>query len=111
MTGSGTSTVAGMGGADPSRGAVPKVGGGSPLPRYADLATLARNLCAGESTIEALVRQGKFPQPYHLGGKRLWKWSEVEATIAASREKDSMAVLPATEEGIREAARRVSRGG
>ena len=78
-------------------------------PKYADLATLARNLCAGESTIEALVRQGKFPQPYHLGGKRLWKWSEVEATIAASRTQD-VAVLPATEGGIREAARRISRG-
>jgi len=78
-------------------------------PKYADLATLARNLCAGESTIEALVRQGKFPQPYHLGGKRLWKWSEVEATIAASRTQDTV-VLPATEGGIREAARRISRG-
>jgi len=78
-------------------------------PKYADMATLARNLCAGESTIEALVRQGKFPQPYHLGGKRLWKWSEVEATIAASRTQGTV-VLPATEGGIREAARRISRG-
>ena len=83
------------------------------VPKYADMATLARNLCAGESTIEALVKQGKFPQPYHRGGKRLWKWSEVEATIAASRDNgiamDSHCSR-ATEGGIREAARRISRG-
>jgi predicted DNA-binding transcriptional regulator AlpA len=80
-------------------------------PKYADLATLARELCAGESTIEGLVRQGKFPQPYHLGGKRLWKWSEVEATIAASRDDFVKNVPAVTEGGIREAAKRVSRGG
>jgi hypothetical protein len=32
------------------------------------------------------VRQGKLPQPYYLGGKRLWKWSEIAATIQATGE-------------------------
>ena len=53
------------------------------VPAYMDLATLCYHLCAGESTIEGLVRQGKFPQPRYLGGKRLWRWSEVEATLDA----------------------------
>lgn len=80
------------------------------LPRYADLATLARHLCSSESAIETLVRQGKFPQPYHLGGKRLWRWSEVERTITASRD-DVVVPAESTGESIREAARRISRGG
>lgn len=76
-------------------------------PRYADLATLARDICVGESTIEALVRQGKFPQPYRLAGKRLWKWSEVERTIAASRD-DRVAEASEKMETIAEATRRIS---
>ena len=49
----------------------------SDVPPYQDLATLARNLCAGESTIEDLVGRGQFPRPKKLGGKRVWKWTEV----------------------------------
>ncbi len=48
------------------------------------LARLAFELSTGESTIEAWVRQGKFPAPRHVGGKRLWAWKEVERFINAT---------------------------
>lgn len=47
-------------------------------PPYQDLATLAQHLCAGESTVEQLVALGQFPRPKMMGGKRVWKWIEVD---------------------------------
>ena len=55
-------------------------------PPYQDLATLAEHICAGESTIENWVRQGLFPAPRKVGGKRLWRWKEVEHHLAALNE-------------------------
>jgi hypothetical protein len=46
-------------------------------PPCQDLATLARHICTGESTIENWVNMGLFPKPKKIGGKRLWSWSEV----------------------------------
>ena len=55
-------------------------------PPFQDLATLAVHICAGQSTIENWVRQGLFPQPRKIGGKRLWQWKEVERHLAAMNE-------------------------
>lgn len=55
----------------PRNAAIPEV------PPYQDLPTLARNLCAGEQTIEDLVAKGQFPRPKKLGAKRVWRWAEV----------------------------------
>jgi predicted DNA-binding transcriptional regulator AlpA len=55
-------------------------------PPFQDLATLAEHICAGQSTIENWVRQGLFPQPRKIGGKRLWQWKEVERHLAAMNE-------------------------
>lgn len=52
-------------------------------PPYQDLATLALHLCAGETTIENLVKLGQFPKPKKLGGKRVWSWREVRRFIEA----------------------------
>jgi predicted DNA-binding transcriptional regulator AlpA len=51
-------------------------------PPFQDLATLAEHICAGESTIERWVKEGKFPLPKMQGGKRLWSWKEVEKHLA-----------------------------
>jgi predicted DNA-binding transcriptional regulator AlpA len=75
-------------------------------PPFQDLASLAEHLCAGESTIERLVREGRFPQPKKMGGKNIWCWSEVVSFL----EKDNGSAL-SQEEGIREATRRISQGG
>ena len=52
-------------------------------PPFQDLATLAEHICAGESTIENWVKMGMFPKPRMQGGKRLWRWKDVEQHLAA----------------------------
>ena len=52
-------------------------------PPFQDLATLAEHICAGESTIENWVKMGTFPKPKLQGGKRLWRWKDVERHLAA----------------------------
>jgi len=51
-------------------------------PPYMDLATLSQHICVGESTIENWVKLGQFPPPRKIGGKRLWKWEDVERHLA-----------------------------
>jgi predicted DNA-binding transcriptional regulator AlpA len=53
-------------------------------PPFQDLRTLSEHICASESTIENWVRQGLFPAPKKVGGKNLWRWSEVEKHLAAT---------------------------
>ncbi len=47
-------------------------------PPFQDIATLAQHICASESTIENWVKMGIFPKPRLQGGKRMWKWKDVE---------------------------------
>lgn len=75
-------------------------------PPFQDLPTLAAHLCAGESTIERLVREGRFPQPKKIGGKNVWRWSEVERFI----DKGNTTILT-NEESIYEATKRISQRG
>ncbi len=56
-------------------------------PPFQDLATLAEHICAGESTIENWVRMGSFPKPVIQGGKRLWRWKDVERHLAREAEQ------------------------
>lgn len=53
-------------------------------PPWMDLTTLAEHICCGERTIETWIRQGTFPQPKRQGGKRLWRWKDVEKHLALS---------------------------
>jgi hypothetical protein len=53
-------------------------------PPFQDLATLAQHICAGETTIENWVKMGIFPPARMQGGKRLWRWKDVEAHLAGS---------------------------
>jgi predicted DNA-binding transcriptional regulator AlpA len=46
------------------------------------LATLAEHIDSGESTIENWVKLGTFPKPVMQGGKRLWRWKDVERHLA-----------------------------
>jgi predicted DNA-binding transcriptional regulator AlpA len=56
-------------------------------PPFQDLATLAEHICAGESTIENWVKMGMFPKPRMQGGKRLWRWKDVERHLADEAEQ------------------------
>jgi hypothetical protein len=70
-------------------------------PPFMDLATLAEHICCGESTIEKWVKEGILPEPRKVGGKRLWRWKEVEQHLALNPK-----VTPISEvERIREATR------
>jgi hypothetical protein len=70
-------------------------------PPYQDLATLSAHICAAESTIENWVREGKFPPPRKVGGKRLWQWKEVERHLAkvnevANPDEEAQRIMEAT---------------
>ena len=51
------------------------------IPPYQDITTLTANLCISERTVDMWTKQGILPPPKNKGGKRLWKWTEVEAYL------------------------------
>ena len=73
-------------------------------PAWLDLATLSEWICSGESTIEKWVKEGKFPEPVMQGGKRLWRWKEVEKHLARGPDLQAQSDV----ERIREATRAIS---
>lgn len=52
------------------------------IPPFMDIGTLAEHLCISTGTIENWVRMGYLPPSRKVGGKRLWRWQEVERRIA-----------------------------
>lgn len=52
-------------------------------PPFMGLRTLAEHIDASESSIENWVKMGTFPKPRLQGGKRLWRWKDVERHLAA----------------------------
>jgi hypothetical protein len=74
-------------------------------PPFQDIATLAKHLCTGESTIENWVKLGAVPPARKIMGKRLWVWTEVVKHIAG----DTAGMAPSLEElaqRIRDGTRR-----
>jgi predicted site-specific integrase-resolvase len=51
------------------------------VPAYLDIGRLCEELSISERTADAWVRQGILPAPRARGGKRLWKWTEVESYL------------------------------
>lgn len=78
-------------------------------PPFQDLATLARNVCLSERTIENHVSLGIFPAPRMQGGKRLWRWAEVEKHLAGG-DAEGQARPVTLVERIREGTRRAAGG-
>ncbi len=54
------------------------------IPPFMDLQTLSRHVCLSDTTIEAHVKLGIFPAPKMQGGKRLWRWKDVERHLGKS---------------------------
>ncbi len=46
-------------------------------PPWQDTATLCAHICVSANTVETWVSQGILPPPRKRGGKRMWKWDEV----------------------------------
>lgn len=78
-------------------------------PPFQDIATLSEHICAGESTIEGWVKQGILPKPKKVGGKRLWRWKEVEERLAL--DSADMAASSNQADRIRDATRKALQGG
>lgn len=77
----------------------------SKVPEWVDTARLCFEVCISEATVDAWVRQGILPPPVYRGGKRLWKWREVDAQLAGT----SPAGAPSPHEqveNLRDAARK-----
>lgn len=78
-------------------------------PPFQDLATLSEHVCMAERTIENAVKMGMFPKPKMQGGKRLWRWKDVERHLAA--DGDAAPTTPAEQaERIRDATRKALQG-
>lgn len=79
------------------------------IPAYLDITRLCEQLCISERTIDAWVRRGILPAPRTKGGKRLWKWSEVEAYLDDGGPGTSASADPEAER-IRHATERLAQG-
>jgi excisionase family DNA binding protein len=76
-------------------------------PPWQDIGTLCAHLCISPTTVEIWVKRGFLPAPKLKGGKRLWKWTEVEKHLEddggnGSSSPDELA------EGIRNATRQAA---
>jgi len=65
-------------------------------PMVLDLPGVATTLCVSVSTVQQMVREGHFPEPRQLSGRRVG-WLAIEvATWAASRPKSTQLPPPNT---------------
>lgn len=77
------------------------------IPAYVDAARLCQELCISERTADAWTKQGILPPPRQRGGKRLWKWKEVEGRLDGDANGVSLSPDP-TADGIRDATRKAA---
>lgn len=50
-------------------------------PPWMDAPTLCAHICISAGTLDTWVRQGILPPPRERGGKRMWKWLEVDERL------------------------------
>lgn len=71
-------------------------------PPWQDAPTLCAHLCISEGTLDNWVRQQILPPARPRGGKRMWKWSEVESYMdgntAIVPEDETVRVFHATKQ-------------
>lgn len=53
-------------------------------PDYVSADTLAYRLDCSRSTVDDYVRRGLLPKPRSVGNLQRWRWSDIEAWIAAT---------------------------
>lgn len=75
----------------------------SHIPPWQDTVTLAKNISVSPSTVDNWVSQGILPPPRNRGGKRLWKWEEVDDWLT-----NGPSGLDAEAERIRNATRQAA---
>lgn len=72
-------------------------------PPWQDKNTLAEHLSVSSNTIENWSAQGKLPPPRKIGGRLMWKWSEVDEMLTRGGEGPD-AVAERIRNGTRAAA-------
>ena len=75
------------------------------IPAWVDKATLCRETCLSDRTVDAWVRQGLLPPPRTRGGKLMWRWTDVDAYLDRGG-KDAPASPETQQEAIRVATER-----
>ena len=76
-------------------------------PPWMDISTLCAHICVSAPTVDAWVRQGLLPPPRLVGGKRMWKWKDVDRCLEG--EPDSVAASPGSDiERVRNATRQAA---
>lgn len=75
------------------------------VPEWVDTARLCFEVCISEATVDAWVRQGILPPPVYRGGKRLWRWREVDTHLAGTAQASAPSPHEQVE-NIRDAARK-----
>jgi predicted DNA-binding transcriptional regulator AlpA len=53
-------------------------------PPWQDVTTLCAHICVSEGTLDNWTRLHGFPPARMRGGKRVWRWSEVDAWMAGN---------------------------
>jgi predicted site-specific integrase-resolvase len=76
------------------------------IPPWQDISTLCANICLSEATVDVWVKSGLLPPPRHRGGKRMWKWTEVESYLENGGSEVRMSAVSDVEQ-MRENTRRV----
>lgn len=51
-------------------------------PPWQDAATLCAHICISVTTLETWVKEGRLPPARMIGGKRMWKWDEVDRSLS-----------------------------
>lgn len=51
-------------------------------PPWQDAATLCAHICISLGTLDTWVKEGRLPPARVIGGKRMWKWDEVNRMLA-----------------------------
>jgi excisionase family DNA binding protein len=77
-------------------------------PPWQDISTLCEHLCISVTTVEVWTKQGILPPPRMRGGKRMWRWAEVDRWLESGG-PDMPQSAPSQEEGIRNATRAATR--
>jgi hypothetical protein len=78
------------------------------VPAWVDISKLCEEICACPNTVAAWVEQGILPPARMRGGKRLWKWSEVDAYLTNGAPSGSLDEIA---ERIRNGTRRAAAEG
>lgn len=71
-------------------------------PPWVDAPTLAKLICCSVDTIDKWVDQRILPPAVHRGGKRLWKWSEVDAWLTNGAGEKMGSITDAVRKAISE---------